>query len=43
LRRGRAAEQVKTAMRAALGPDWILVEDQLRHELGRDVGDGAGQ
>ena len=23
---------------AAFGPEWDLVEDQLRHELGRDVG-----
>ena len=33
-----AASDVKTAMTAALGPEWDLVEDQLRHELGRDVG-----
>jgi hypothetical protein len=33
-----AANDVKTAMTAAFGPEWDLVEDQLRHELGRDVG-----
>jgi hypothetical protein len=37
-----AASDVKAAMTAALGPQWDLVEDQLRHELGRDVG-GEGQ
>jgi hypothetical protein len=33
-----AANDVKAAMTAAFGPEWDLVEDQLRHELGRDVG-----
>jgi hypothetical protein len=33
-----AANDVKAAMTAAFGPQWDLVEDQLRHELGRDVG-----
>ena len=33
-----AAADVKAAMTAAFGPEWDLVEDQLRHELGRDVG-----
>jgi hypothetical protein len=33
-----AANDVKAAMAAAFGPGWDLVEDQLRHELGRDVG-----
>jgi hypothetical protein len=29
---------------AAFGPEWDLVEDQLRQELGRDVGaDYRGQ
>jgi hypothetical protein len=32
-----AADGVKTAMTAALGPGWVRVEDQLRQELGRDV------
>lgn len=34
---GDAAHEVKTAMTAALGPGWVLVEGQLRRELGRDV------
>jgi hypothetical protein len=25
-------------MTAALGPGWVRVEDQLRQELGRDIG-----
>jgi hypothetical protein len=33
-----AADEVKDAMTAALGPGWVRVEDQLRQELGRDVG-----
>ena len=33
-----AANDVKAAMTAAFGPEWDLVEDQLRHELGRDAG-----
>jgi hypothetical protein len=33
-----AADEVKVAMTAALGPGWVRVEDQLRQELGRDVG-----
>lgn len=32
-----AADGVKAAMTAALGPEWVLVEDQLRQELGRDI------
>jgi hypothetical protein len=38
-RLAEAAEQVRAAMTATLGSDWVVVEDQLRHELGRDVGD----
>jgi hypothetical protein len=39
-----AANDVKEAMTAAFGPEWDLVEDQLRQELGRDVGaDYRGQ
>lgn len=39
-----AASAVKAAMTAAFGPRWDLVEDQLRQELGRDVGaDYRGQ
>jgi hypothetical protein len=33
-----AADQMKTAMTAALGPSWVRVEDQLRQELGHDIG-----
>ena len=33
-----AANDVKAAMTAAFGPEWDLVEEQLRHELGRDIG-----
>jgi hypothetical protein len=29
-----AAHELKAAMTAALGPDWALLEDRLRHELG---------
>ncbi len=32
-----AADEVKAAMTAALGPEWALVEDQLRQELGHDI------
>jgi hypothetical protein len=32
-----AAGQVKTAMTAALGAGWVLVEVQLRQELGREI------
>jgi hypothetical protein len=39
-----AASEVKAAMTAVFGPEWDLVEDQLRQELGRDVGaDYRGQ
>jgi hypothetical protein len=37
-----AADEVKAAMTAALGPGWVLVEDQLRQELGRDIGADPG-
>jgi hypothetical protein len=33
-----AADQVKAAMTAAYGPGWVRVEDQLRRELGPDIG-----
>jgi hypothetical protein len=33
-----AADEVKAAMTVALGSGWVLVEDQLRQELGRDIG-----
>jgi hypothetical protein len=32
-----AANDLRAAMTAALGPDWALVENQLRRELGRDI------
>ena len=32
-----AANDVQDAMTAAFGPEWVLVEDQLRQELGRDI------
>ena len=32
-----AADDVAAAMTAAVGPEWALVEGQLRHELGRDL------
>jgi hypothetical protein len=32
-----AADDLKTAMTAALGPHWSQVEDQLRRELGHDI------
>ena len=32
-----AADSLKAAMSAALGPGWVLVEDQLRQELGRNI------
>jgi hypothetical protein len=34
------AEKLKIAMAAALGRDWVSVEDQLRQELGHDIGAG---
>ena len=35
-----AANELQAAMTAAFGPGWDLVEDQLREELGRDIGAG---
>lgn len=32
-----AANALRAAMTDALGPDWALVEDQLRQELGHDI------
>jgi hypothetical protein len=37
-----AAHELKTAMTAALGRDWVSVEDQLRQELGHDIGADPG-
>jgi len=32
-----AADALRAAMTAALGPRWAVVEDQLRQELGHDI------
>jgi hypothetical protein len=37
-----AAEELKTAMTGALGRGWASVEDQLRQELGHDIGADPG-
>ena len=37
-----AVDEVKAAMTAALGPGWILVEDQLRQELGHNISADPG-
>ena len=37
-----AASGLKVAMTAALGSDWVLVEDQLRQELGHDISADPG-
>ena len=37
-----AADALRAAMTAALGSEWVLVEDQLRQELGHDVNTGPG-
>jgi hypothetical protein len=37
-----AADELKAAMTAALGPGWVLVEDELRQELGHDIGTDPG-
>jgi hypothetical protein len=37
-----AADAMREAMTAALGPDWALVEDQLRQELGHDISADPG-
>jgi hypothetical protein len=36
-RLAQAADELAEAMTGALGPNWALVEDQLRHELGHDI------
>lgn len=33
-----AADELTAAMTTALGADWVVLEDQLRQELGHDVG-----
>jgi hypothetical protein len=37
-----AADALRAAMSGALGPGWVLVEDQLRQELGRSITAGPG-
>jgi len=37
-----AADELKAAMTAALGPGWVLVEDELRQELGHDISTDPG-
>lgn len=37
-----AASGLKVAMTAALGSGWVLVEDQLRQELGHDISADPG-
>lgn len=37
-----AADDVQAAMTAALGSEWIVVEDQLRQELGHDLSADPG-
>jgi hypothetical protein len=37
-----AADKLKAAMTAALGSGWVLVQDQLRQELGRDITSDPG-
>jgi hypothetical protein len=37
-----ATNDLKAALTSALGPDWVLVEDQLRQELGHDIGADLG-
>ena len=37
-----AADALRAAMTAALGPRWAMVEDQLRQELGHDISAGPG-
>jgi hypothetical protein len=38
-----AANDLGDAMTAALGPDWVLVEDHLRQELGHDINTDLGR
>jgi hypothetical protein len=38
-----AADELGTAMTTALGPDWARLENQLRQELGHDIGGGPGR
>ena len=38
-----AANELRAAMAAALGPDWAFLEDQLRQELGHDISADPGR
>jgi hypothetical protein len=38
-----AADGLKAAMTTALGSGWVLVEDQLRQELGHDISADSGR
>ena len=39
---GDAADELRAAMTTALGPGWVLVEDELRQELGHDISTDPG-
>src|ERR1700722_6645505 len=39
---GQAANNLNAAMTAAFGVEWVQVEDQLRQELGHDIGTDLG-
>jgi hypothetical protein len=39
---GDAADELKAAMTTALGPGWILIENELRQELGHDISTDPG-
>jgi hypothetical protein len=39
---GEAADELKAAMTSALGPGWVLIEDELRQELGHDFSTDPG-
>jgi hypothetical protein len=38
-----AAHDLRVAMVTALGSGWVLVENELRQELGRDITTGSGR
>jgi hypothetical protein len=38
-----AADGLKAAMTTALGSGWVLVENQLRQELGHDISADSGR
>jgi len=38
----QAANNLNTAMTAGFGVEWVHVEDQLRQELGHDIGTDLG-